>query len=412
MNFKEMEDLQEKNLNQMLGHLKSDIPYYKKIIEREVFSYEVFSRLPIIDKKTIQQNFDAMTSRDAERRHPYVNFTGGSTGEPLKVIQDKEHARWGRAVKSLYDHWSGLEPGDKQLRLWGSERDVLGIGASHKQRLVRWLKNEKWVNTFVLTDILIKDIIDWINENNPVQITSYVDTAYEVAKFANKEEIKINFDGTLLTSAGTLFPQMEEEIKQAFGCRVFNRYGSREIGDIACSGYESDALKVFDPVHFVEVLDENLNPVGVGEFGDIYITTLKNYSMPLVRYKIGDVGVVHGYNKNGGVSSFSSIEGRSTSVLYDKNKNKVLPAYFIHMFGVVERDFDVDKFQVIQHVDLSFSINIVKKDDFDGEWYCKVSESIRKIVSLVIGEVDVKINLVEDIPKNSSGKYQYVVSEC
>ena len=42
----------------------------------------------------------------------------------------------------------------------------------------------------------------------------------------------------------------------------------------------------------VEVLDDEGKDVSPGELGNIHITHLDNYLMPLIRYKIGDLGIL------------------------------------------------------------------------------------------------------------------------
>lgn len=406
LNKKEYEKKQKQNLEYLWEHLK-EIPYYKSIVNGH-YSYEKMQTLPTLSREILAETWDSLVHENHNKRSSYLNYSGGSTGVPVKVMQDKEHAKWGRAVKSLYDHWSGLDLCNKQLRLWGSERDVFGQKLPLKLKTIRWLKNEVWINTFSLNDNDKQKIIDLINGYNPKQITAYVDAMTEIAKYILNNNIHIKYNGTILTSAGTLYPESRRLIEQAFSCKVFNRYGSREIGDIACSTADSEYLTVFTPVHFVEVLDENLKPVKEGEIGEIHVTTLKNLSMPLVRYKIGDIGKVYKYNDNGSVDIFESIEGRSTDLFYKKDGSFVSPAYLIHMFGVVEKRFSIKKLQFIQEkIDFIIikAVTTITQDE-RNELY----ERAKIILFSIFGEIEFKIDFVDDIEKTKSGKYRYAIS--
>ncbi|PTO86895.1 hypothetical protein CWN98_12550 [Vibrio splendidus] len=400
-------EVQKKNLIELMCHCRKNVPFYSRIGDSSEFSYDEFRQIPLMSKDEIRANFDALISTDHHQRNSYKNSSGGSTGEPLVFIQDKLYSEWGRAVKSLYDSWSGLEPCDKQLRLWGSERDVVGQGLTIKQRVVRWIKNEKWINTFTLDDKLLEEITVDINKNNYKQITSYVDTAHELSRYILRNNKIVDFNGSIITSAGTLFPEARKMIENAMNCSVFNRYGSREVGDIACSNLESNGLLVFSPIHFVEVLDNNGNPVSEGEIGEVIVTTLKNFSMPLIRYRIGDIAKVKKYNANGSVAVFESVEGRSTDLLKSVDGKTVLPAYFIHMFGVVEKKFSIKKIQFIQRSNLEIKIVVCFMEEIDKNMFEKISS---EIVCNVLGDVGLEVEYVSDIPKNRSGKFQYVIS--
>jgi phenylacetate-CoA ligase len=43
------------------------------------------------------------------------------------------------------------------------------------------------------------------------------------------------------------------------------------------------------PLHYVEILRDDGSPAAVGEQGEVVVTSLVNYAMPHIRYRIGDV---------------------------------------------------------------------------------------------------------------------------
>ena len=85
---------------------------------------------------------------------------------------------------------------------------------------------------------------------------------------------------------------MREEIERAFGCPVLNRYGSREVANVAAERVPGRGLEIFTYTHLLEVVDADGRPCGPGEEGDILVTCLANYAMPIIRYRIGDRAVV------------------------------------------------------------------------------------------------------------------------
>ena len=108
----------------------------------------------------------------------------------------------------------------------------------------------------------------------------------------NEKSLPIRPQVAIMTSAGTLHPLMREKIETAFQCKVFNRYGSREVGDIASECEAHAGLHVFPSGNYIEIVDDQGHPVPNGEEGNILVTNLYNYAMPLIRYYIGDRGVL------------------------------------------------------------------------------------------------------------------------
>jgi len=87
---------------------------------------------------------------------------------------------------------------------------------------------------------------------------------------------------------------MREKVEEVFGCPVYNRYGSREVGDIAGECKYHQGLHVLPWGSYVEIVDEAGNLVEPGVEGRILVTCLTNYAMPLIRYDIGDRGALAG----------------------------------------------------------------------------------------------------------------------
>ena len=121
------------------------------------------------------------------------------------------------------------------MRLWGSERDLLANREKTQVNLKNWLYNRKEFNVFKMSQSRLSKLShDW-NKYKPKWVESYVQPMYEFALYIEKNNIRMHSPRGILTSAGTLFPHYRKKIEEVFNCLVFNRYGSREVGDMACS---------------------------------------------------------------------------------------------------------------------------------------------------------------------------------
>ena len=75
------------------------------------------------------------------------------------------------------------------------------------------------------------------------------------------------------------------------GIPVVNEYGASELDLIAFQN-PNDEWQVNSETLFVEILDENNQPVPYGTEGKIVITSLFNRAHPFIRYEIGDTGIL------------------------------------------------------------------------------------------------------------------------
>jgi phenylacetate-CoA ligase len=271
----ELEKTHEELLGQLLRHAYAQVPYYKKVLDglggeslfRDFSPSAILRQMPILTKTIMRNQMQELVPEDLETRKWYLNASGGSTGEPVRLIQDKTYQLWSVAVKSLYDVWTDYQPGMSKVILWGSERDLLVGKETIKTHVGRWLRNERWLNAFRMTEGDMRKYVQIINESRPAQILAYVEAVYELCRFIEEEGLSVHSPSAIMTSAGTLYPQMRATIEKVFRTRVFNRYGSREVGDIACECEQHGGLHISPLTHYVEILSEDGRPAAPGQTG-------------------------------------------------------------------------------------------------------------------------------------------------
>jgi phenylacetate-CoA ligase len=206
---------------------------------------------------------------------------------------------------------------------------------------------------------------------------------------------------------------MREAIGSAFKCGIHNRYGTREVGDIACERIPGEGLDVNFPLHYVEVVDEKGDPVDEGKEGRILVTSLSNFAMPLLRYEIGDLAVpseiADGDMRH--ILQLETVTGRVGDSLVTADDQIISTVYFIHSIGVLLEADWIEKFQVVQHATDSVEVLVVVADGIsltDGE---QGVQEIRARVKNVMGEdCSVEVTEVDDIERSDSGKYRYTKS--
>ncbi len=407
--------IQKKLLYKILKHSSKNITYYKNLnIDINNFKedtiFEDIKKIPFLTKKELREEYDNLYIINPNLKRIYPNASGGSTGEPTKFMQDNYYSDWSAATKILFDEWAGRKIGEPLIILWGSERDILGQTESASHRLANWVQNLKLLNSFRMTQEDMKKYIKEINSYKPKMILAYVQSIYELAKFIQDNKLQIYPPSSIMTSAGTLYPKYEELIKNVFQYPVFNRYGSREVGDMACDCEKHEGLHLNVFYHYIEIIDKNGKNCEPGKMGEVVVTALRNYTMPLIRFKIGDMAILS--NKKcscgRGLPMIHKIVGRTVDIFRNKDGHLIDGEYFTHL--IYFKDY-IKKFQFIQEKEDNIIVKLVldnkesfvkNKEDFD-----EITDKIK----LVMGkDTKVEYNLVDEILPTKSGKYRYTIS--
>ncbi len=408
------QDIVSPSLIAILNHCARNVPYYSNVIAELGGGYRqdptaYLQCFPILTKDTIRKNFDHLTSKDLSTRKWIYNTSGGSTGEPIRLIQDRGYLDHQMAVQMLSFNWAGRAFGEPAVRLWGSERDILQGGMGLKMKTLNWLTNDRYLNAFRMTPARMRSFIELLNANPPQLIIAYAQAIYELAQFADREAIAVVPQSAILTSAGTLYSFMREKLAAVFVCEVFDRYGSREVGDIACECQAHAGLHIFPWTNYVEIVDDEGRPAPKGVEGNIVVTCLTNFAMPLIRYAIGDRGILSlreecRCGRRGQI--LEKVLGRTVDAFQTKDGTLIDGEYFTHLLYF--RDW-VHKFQVVQTEHSRIVFKIVKSGS--GSEASELDEIAEKTRVVMGPNCGVEFEFTSDIPPSASGKYRYTISE-
>jgi len=407
--------IQKRRLDNLLSKVAYDVPYYQDLfrgmqIEANNNSLlDRFSQIPFLSKPLIRENFDRIKNRHLEAKCWFLDKTGGSSGEPLVFIADGKFSDFGMAMMQAQFNWAGKKELDTHIKLWGSQRDILQGDIGLRSRISNWLYKTILLNSFCMTLNDMQNYAEVIQASSPVFLEAYADSAYELARYINRHSISISSVTGVLTSAGTLFPFMRMEIEKAFHCKVFNRYGSREMGAIACEKVGGQGLYVSTYTHLVEVVNEKGEHCQPGEEGEIIITCLTNSSFPFIRYRIGDRAIVKDIHQ-GQVNSCTVLEnvsGRVSDSFMRRDGTVISSAFFIHFLGVVHNSGWLEKVQVNQLDYESVVIKMVVSSPPPVSDLHGIESSIKKVMG---EDCMVEFTFEKELSALSSGKYQYTQS--
>jgi phenylacetate-CoA ligase len=412
-------EVTQARLANILRHAARTVPFYKGLIGpnfKDECAFDILSELPIITKKDLNTRPELFKS-SKPGEGVYGNSTGGSTGQPLQVLQDNAYFDSAQGTKYLFYEWSGWNPGEKILKIWGSQKDVLGQTETFKSRLSSSLRKMRVLDAFKISSQDVRKYVAEIESYRPAILECYVDAAYTVAKEMIRQGIRLSHQVKgVLVSAGTLYPEFETVIKEAFRAPVVNRYGSREAGDIACT-CPSGRIHVNPFTHYVEIVDKDGNRIQEGT-GRVILTLLTNKTMPLIRYEIGDLATIERQDTQCPCGrdwqTLERVDGRMGSLFYKKDGTAISPLFFVHFVGVVHNSGLFEKYQIIQEDSERILVKLVLAEGVKplGDAVQHSLEKIRTDFGQVLGqETEITFSFEEDISPLASGKYVYAFSK-
>src|SRR5205823_1358723 len=122
----------------------------------------------------------------------------------------------------------------------------------------------------------------------PRVLQAYARSALLFARYLEHNGLTPWRPHSIVTSAEVLEPEERALVERVFGCRVFNRYGCREVSVIASECDAHQGMHVMAEGLLVEIETPD-GPAAPGVMGNLLVTDLLNFAMPMIRYRIGDL---------------------------------------------------------------------------------------------------------------------------
>jgi phenylacetate-CoA ligase len=410
----QMRELQDEKLRRLLRHCYRNVPYYRaqmqalRIRPEDIRGQQDLHKLPFLTKASIRQHlyFDIM-SENHDKSQVLKITTSGSTGEPFVCYADRSQLEFRWAATLRAQEWTGYRFGDPTLRLW---HQTLGMSKSQatKERIDAMLSNRTFIPVFELKEANLAAMARTIAEVQPILMDGYAEALDLVAQYLKSTGTVSVRPRAIMSSAQTLPLPSRKLIEDAFGCRVFDKYGSREFSGIA---YECEAHAghhIVSEGYLVEILRDG-QPAKPGEIGEVVITDLNNYCMPFIRYRIGDLAEAMDPNQpcacGRGSPRIGNIEGRVQSIIQGMDGRYLPGTFFAHYLK--EFDYAIKRFQVIQEERGSMTFRIVKGGRFSQQVLDEVIATFREYLG---DKMQVNVEFVDDIALIRTGKHLASVS--
>ena len=409
----ELKELQWKKVKLLIEHAFDSVPFYRQQMNElgvhpsDIGTPDDFKKLPLLTKRDLRERQKDLISNKYALASLRVSQTGGSTGEPVKVYMDQRRMQFATTDEIWGDGLSGWKIGEPIARLWGAPE--IGRVVSWPRRLFRHhlLNPGYMIEAYDLNRETFLRFIDNYRKWHPTLIVGYASSLRELSQFLLAEGVKLVSPKAVISTAELLDEHTRCLIKEAFRCPVIDRYGSREIGLIACQCGKGEKYHVNMNRVYLEVIPDNDNETHLDKSGKIVVTDLGNYGMPLIRYEIGDrAQLSENHECICGMQSdyLDYLEGRMFDFLVTADGRKIHGLTFNrHIFQIP----GVSQYRLVQESRNLLRIQVIENKPIAGEQIDQLKVLIGEKIG---GNTKVEFEKVNSLPKTPGGKYRYI--EC
>jgi len=409
INLHELEELQNKKLRAIVKYSYNNVPYYHKRFNEinlkpsDIKNIEDLKKIPFLTKSKIQENKNhELISRNIDLRKCRKTKTSGSTGLPLTVYTNKQSALIDDALWLRAHFERGMNIRDKMAVL----RDPRYFSRIQTQKLLETLGiiRRKYISIFNCTKTQIYKLIQF----DPDIIRSYPSSLIILTLHSN-EYLNFIHPKMLFTSGEFIDSNTRKTIQNIFHGKIFDNYSSNELSLIAWECKIHDGYHINADDLILETI-KNSEVVSPSERGEIIITKLNYYAMPLIRYRIGDVGILNEEKCTCGVNLplLKIIEGRVDDFLITMDGEIISPIiFFPYPFKETEQ---IKNFKIIQEKKDKIVIQILFKEN--GNFNANFFDYAEKEIKNVFGkDMRVYFEIMDEIKMDASGKIRKVISK-
>jgi phenylacetate-CoA ligase len=335
--------------------------------------------------------------------------TSGSTGTPLKFEYSPESEARRQACRIRGYSWSGYRPGQPTFYYWAQVAEMPGGAKGFKIRLDRATKRETYFDSMRQDEASRRRALEMFRRARPKTLVCYVQSCAQFARWILDRGLRDWGDVPVLTGAEGVLDADRAVLSRAFG-PVFETYGSRETMLLAAECEAHEGMHLTEENLLVEIVRPGGGaPVGSGDSGEVLVTDLHNYGMPLIRYQNGDLATASDgapCRCGRGLRKIERVDGRRADTLVDREGNPVPGVVFHVLFSDARREI-VRQFQAVQKKSGDVVLRVVRGQDWDPAGF----EAITRRFTAYLGGLPLRVEFSEGIAPGANGKMKTIVVE-
>ena len=388
----------EKKIQDLIAHAVKTTDFYKDYPEDISLK-----DLPVVNKDTFRQQYDrfiSSTYKDAPDNR--VMCTSGSTGTPLRMIQNRDKIRHNTAGGIFLGAAAGYYIGMKEafIRVW--------VNNVKKSKFQLIQENMIMMDSSRMDEQALAEMFHTIEKKKVKCLVGYSSALGELSDYIRRSGRDCSNCSVraIIPISETMPEPVRRTLEKQFGCPVRSWYSNEENGIMGLQNEKDEGYRIDTETYYYEILKmDSDEPAEPGELGRIVITDLFNYAFPILRYDNGDTAVAVRKEKNGRFKLYlSELYGRRSDLIDDCKGNAVTPYIITNNLWDIE---GVKQYRFIQEDVKDYTIWL------NGDPAKMDQEEILGRIRPYLGdEARIKVEIVDEIPVLASGKRKYIENRC
>jgi phenylacetate-CoA ligase len=389
----QLRELQTVELDRLRRFVSTCVPHYRK-----------HGPAAFITKDQVQDRPGNFIADTFPRRALVPWHTSGTTGKPLTVYYSREAMRRMWAFVELYRNTAGVTKDDRRGQFTGKM-----IVPPRQSESTKTFWRRDLANRALLLSTVHLLPRNWpfyaaaLERFRPAYLSGYPSSMYVLAEYYRQSGRPAPQLRAALTSAETLLEHQRRAIEETFATRVFDQYGQAEMQSF---WYECEARRMH--AHPLAGVTEILRPDGTaasaGEMGEVVLTGLVNYAMPLIRYRVGDTArfATETCPCGRGMPVIEEIGGRLDDFVYTRERGFLgrLDPVLKGVRNIVESQIEQQSLDVLR-------VRFVPAPRFTAEDLQMLENNLRARVGR---NIHLEFECTDRIPRSPNGKFRFVIS--
>ena len=293
MPVEELQKFQLERLKETVNWISEKVPFYQKKLKEmnitadDLKSIEDSAKLPFTVKNDLRDNYPfdlcAVPMKDVVR----VHASSGTTGKPITGPYTKDDMeQWIECMcRNLYS--AGVREEDIVQNAYGYGLFTGGLG--FHQAATRMgcavVPTSSGLTERQIT--LLQDFGATVLFSTPSYALTIAERAEEMKVDIKSLPLRVGVFGAEPCTAG-----MRQEIEERMEIKAMEAYGLTELcgPGVGFDCEAQDGIHINEDFFLPEIVDPNtLEPLPLGEQGELVFTSLQRKAMPMIRYRTKDV---------------------------------------------------------------------------------------------------------------------------
>lgn len=364
------------------------------------YDFNHWDRIAVLTKQDVMRNYSKISNVGGTSPY-YVARTSGSSGTILSIPWNCRDILF--SVKQLWDQRKKYGISIKDPYITCHANYYYGNELIDNRIIVN--KNCHSISKVHMTVDDIAYYVNHIIEIQPSWMLLQPSVAYALGVYIAKNDLVLHNLKLIELTGEIVTPELALLIKHCYGnITITNNYGMQEFQGIAYGLADNTFLECMENNVFVEIIDENDQPVDDGIEGRVVVTGLCNTSFPLIRYETGDKGIMRTVD---GRRFLCIKEARSNDVFVYKEKRYDASLFF----NIIER-LNAEGYSIIQFQFFYDGKTLTALlYSYDESMDCtniarRIDDILKSTYSITLPSISVK-KVREFIKPQTNNKYKY-----